>query len=73
LAGFHRFNIFWDFYHGTDVSAGASHPRPISQPTKQTNKQGVCHKGCGLAIYIKKDFKAKRRIMETQIFHHAKI
>jgi hypothetical protein len=28
----------------------------------------------GLAIYIKKDLKAKRRrIMETQIFHHAKI
>jgi hypothetical protein len=28
---------------------------------------------CGLAIYIKKYFKGKRRIMETQIFHHAKI
>jgi hypothetical protein len=28
---------------------------------------------CGLAIYIKKDLKVKRRIMETQIFHHAKI
>jgi hypothetical protein len=28
---------------------------------------------CGLAIYIKKYLKAKRRIMETQIFHHAKI
>jgi hypothetical protein len=28
----------------------------------------------GLAIYIKKYLKAKeRRIMETQIFHHAKI
>jgi len=26
----------------------------------------------GLAIYIKKYLKAKRRIMETQIFHHAK-
>jgi hypothetical protein len=34
-------------------------------------KKGVC----GLvAIYIKKYLKAKkRRIMETQIFHHAKI
>jgi hypothetical protein len=29
----------------------------------------------GLAIYIKKDLKKakERRIMETQIFHHAKI
>jgi len=27
---------------------------------------------CGLAIYIKKYLKAKRRIMETQIFHHSK-
>jgi hypothetical protein len=33
---------------------------------------GVSH--CGLAIYIKKYLKAKRRrIMETQIFHHANI
>jgi hypothetical protein len=28
---------------------------------------------CGLAIYIKKYLKGKRRIMETQIFYHAKI
>jgi len=28
---------------------------------------------CGLAIYIKKALKGKRRIMESQIFHHAKI
>jgi hypothetical protein len=28
---------------------------------------------CGLAIYIKIDLKAKRGIMETQIFHHATI
>jgi hypothetical protein len=27
----------------------------------------------GLAIYIKKYLKAKRRIMEAEIFHHAKI
>jgi len=27
---------------------------------------------CDLAIYIKKFLKAKRRIEETQIFHHAK-
>jgi len=32
---------------------------------------GVSH--CGLAIYIKKYLKAKRRITEIQIFHHAKI
>jgi hypothetical protein len=33
----------------------------------------VCHT-CGLAISIKKKyFKAKERIMETQIFHPAKI
>jgi hypothetical protein len=34
---------------------------------------GVCHT-LAFAIYIKKkDLKAKRRIMETEIFHHAKI
>jgi len=27
----------------------------------------------GLAIYIKKYLKAKKRIMEMQLFHHAKI
>jgi hypothetical protein len=26
---------------------------------------------CGLAVYIKKYLKAKKRIMKTQIFHHA--
>jgi hypothetical protein len=37
-----------------------------------TLTRGVSH--CGLAIYIKKKYlKAKRRILETQIFHHAKI
>jgi hypothetical protein len=37
------------------------------------NERSVSH--CGLAIYMKKYLKAKgkRRIMETQIFHHAKI
>jgi len=42
--------------------------------TECKNKQrgGVSH--CGLAIYIKKCLKAKkRRIMKIQIFHHAKI
>jgi hypothetical protein len=33
--------------------------------------RGASH--CGLAICIKKYLKAKERIMETQIFHHAKI
>jgi hypothetical protein len=33
--------------------------------------RGVSH--CGLAILIKKYLKAKRIIMGTQIFHHAKI
>jgi hypothetical protein len=28
---------------------------------------------CGLTIYVKKYLEEKRRIMETQIFHHAKI
>jgi len=28
---------------------------------------------CGLAIYIKKDLKAKEELCRTQIFHHAKI
>jgi hypothetical protein len=32
--------------------------------------RGVSH--YDLAIYIKKYLEAKRRIMETQIFHHAK-
>jgi hypothetical protein len=31
---------------------------------------GVSHSG--LAIYIKKYLKGKRRTMEIQIFHHAK-
>jgi hypothetical protein len=34
-------------------------------------KWGMSHSG--LAIYTKKYLKAKRKIMETQIFHHAKI
>jgi hypothetical protein len=37
-----------------------------AEPTK-----GVSY--CGLAIYIKKYLKAKKRIMKTQIFHHTKI
>jgi hypothetical protein len=34
--------------------------------------KGVCHT-VGLAIYIEMYLKAKERIMETHIFHHAKI
>jgi hypothetical protein len=38
------------------------------------HKQGVGVSHCGLAIYSKKYLKAKeRRIMETQIFHQAKL
>jgi hypothetical protein len=37
-----------------------------------TTKTRPCH--CGLAIYIKKYLKAKEEeLMETQIFHQAKI
>jgi hypothetical protein len=32
-----------------------------------------CVSHCGFATYIKKVSLGKRRIMETQIFHHAKI
>jgi hypothetical protein len=35
-------------------------------------KQGVCHI-MALAVYIKRDHKGKRRMVETQIFHHTKI
>jgi len=35
-------------------------------------RQGVCH-NVALPFYMEKvDLKAKERIMETQIFHHAK-
>jgi hypothetical protein len=40
-------------------------------PPPPPKTRGVTH--CGLTIYIKKYFKAKRRITETQIFLHAKI
>jgi hypothetical protein len=36
-----------------------------------TTTRGASH--CGLAMYIKMDFKAKKLIMKTQIFHHPKI
>jgi hypothetical protein len=37
----------------------------------ETKTRGVSH--CGLAIYIKKYLKAKRRIMKTQMSHNARI
>jgi len=40
-----------------------------TKDTKQT--RGKSHNG--LAIYIKKYINAKRRLMETQIFHNTKI
>jgi len=38
-------------------------------PIEET--RGVSH--CGLAIDIKKYLKAKEELLETQMFHHAKI
>jgi hypothetical protein len=35
-------------------------------------KQGVCH-SVALSFTLKSILKGKRRIMETQTFHHAKI
>jgi hypothetical protein len=40
-------------------------------PTSQTNK-GVCH-NVALPFTLKLLSQTKRRIMETEIFHHAKI
>jgi hypothetical protein len=36
-------------------------------------KQGVCHTMALPFTFLKIYLKAKERIMETQIFHHAKI
>jgi hypothetical protein len=52
--------------------------RPQNQKKKKEKKEkkGKKTRGlsqCGLAIYMKKYLKAKERIMETQIFHDAKI
>jgi len=45
--------------------------------TQKKHKKNVANKQqqgvCGLAICIKNYLKAKKRIMKTQIFHHAKI
>jgi hypothetical protein len=41
-----------------------------SKSDKHLKTRGVSH--CGLASYIKTYLNAKKRIMETQIFHHAK-
>jgi hypothetical protein len=43
----------------------------IVQVVNIKKTRGVSH--YGIAIYIKKVSKGKRRIMEIQIFHHAKI
>jgi len=42
----------------------------LSSHLKHYITRGVSH--YGLAIYIKNYLKAKRRIMDTPIFHHAK-
>jgi hypothetical protein len=46
-------------------------PPPHENGNWRLLTRGVSH--CGLAFYIKKYVKGKRRIMETQKFHHAKI
>jgi hypothetical protein len=46
--------------------------RKLDNNNNNNNKtRGVSH--CGLAIYIKKYLKAKRRILEIQILNHSKI
>jgi hypothetical protein len=49
-------------------------PAKTCGKTKETfnNNKGVCHNIVAIAIYIKMYLKAKRRIMEIQVFHHAK-
>jgi hypothetical protein len=44
----------------------------LTSPTVEPETRGVSH--CGLAIDIKKYLKAKEEeLLETQMFHHAKI
>jgi hypothetical protein len=50
---------------------GAMDRERTTTSIKQRTTRGVSH--CGLVIYILKVSQGKRRIMETQIFHHAKI
>jgi hypothetical protein len=48
--------------------------RSLENRASLVNKGGVSHCGLGLFTLKSKYLKAKqRRIMETQIFHHAKI
>jgi hypothetical protein len=56
-----KHKYIWSFLASHFTSVGAS---PILT-------RGVSY--FGLAIHIKKYLKAKRRNMETQVFHHAKI
>jgi hypothetical protein len=57
---------------GLDLDLLHNYQTDTHDPTKIEKKQGgVSH--YGLAIYIKKYLKAKRRIMKTQIFHHTRI
>jgi hypothetical protein len=50
-----------------NVSAGASHPRPISQPTKHTNK-GCVTPRVALPFILKKDFNAKEELWKLKYF-----
>ncbi len=55
---------------------GVETPKPKKKKKEKKEKKGKKTRGlsqCGLAIYMKKYLKAKERIMETQIFHDAKI
>jgi hypothetical protein len=52
--------------HETIQRTSHNWSKVVTQKTR-----GVSH--CGLAIYIKKYLKAKQELMETQIFHQAKI
>jgi putative sterol carrier protein len=58
---------------GFEINLSAIGPMKVfmTKKKKDKKKRGVSH--CGLAIYIEKYLKAKEKIMETQIFHYAKI
>jgi len=45
-------------------------PLPPTHPSPKKKHQGVCHT-MALPFTLKKYLMAKRRIMQTQIFHHA--
>jgi hypothetical protein len=61
------------FSFNTDLTSSVNAPLAHFASLRYIITRGVCHT-MAFAIYIKKYLKAKeRRIMETQIFHQAKI